>query len=87
MFTGTEKLRRAGDRQTIERIQEKKELSSLRQELDEQKKARYVAELENLNTKNHNRLLTRNVETANFGMIYSWMITIIAVGLLAYVWP
>lgn len=87
MFTGTEKLRRAGDRQTIERIQEKKELISAKKELDEQKKARYVAELENLNTKNHNRLLTRNTDLANLAMIYSWIITIIAVGLWAYVWP
>ncbi len=86
MCTGTEKLRRAGDRQTIERIQEKKELISVRKELVEQKKERYVAELENLNTKNHNRLLTRNTDVANCGMIYSWMITIIAVGLLAYAW-
>lgn len=84
MLIGTEKLRRAGDRQAIERIQEKKELISLRKELALVIKEKEAAELDAKNKTQRNMCLTRNAGVSHCWMIYSNMISFCLCGLFVY---
>ena len=84
MFTGTEKLRRAGDRQELELARLRKEFVQTRKELAEYKDVLDVTESHRLNLVQRNMLLTRNADVSNFCMMSCLVLTFIVLGLFVY---
>lgn len=79
------KLRRAGDKQTIERIREKNELISLRKELAQAIKEKEAAELDAKNKTQRNMCLTRNADLSNSLAYIALIFAFVVLGLLVYV--
>ena len=84
MLIGTEKLRRAGDRQAIELARLRKEFVQTRKELADQKKARELAEENERRLSSRNMCVTRNADVSiAFGYV-AIVLAFIVLGLFVY---